>query len=150
MFSSTPDLDINVRQAMPVDAERIAALCVQLGYDVPIAHVERTLARRSPENEIFVAVATRVGVVGWISASVVESLLSSRTARIGGLVVEDEYRSVGVGALLVARAEQWARERGCSTLAVHSNVIRERAHAFYERNGYAHKKSQHYFEKPLT
>ena len=35
-------------------------------------------------------------------------------------------------------------------LALRSNVIRERAHDFYERQGYARKKSQHYYEKALS
>ncbi|HVS45273.1 MAG TPA: GNAT family N-acetyltransferase [Verrucomicrobiae bacterium] len=51
---------------------------------------------------------------------------------------------------MLDRAERWARERGCPALSLRSNVIRERAHAFYERRGYTHKKSQHYFEKRLT
>lgn len=148
--SLASDLDINVREALPVDAERIAVLCIQLGYDVPLAHVERTLGRRNADNEIFVAIATRVGVIGWIGVNLIESLTSSRIGHIGGLVVEDEYRGVGVGVLLLDRAERWTRDHGCSTLALRSNVIRERAHGFYERHGFIRKKSQHYYEKPLT
>jgi GNAT superfamily N-acetyltransferase len=150
MLSSGPELDVNVREALPSDAERIAALCVQLGYDVPLAHVERSLRHRDADNEIFVAIVTRVGVIGWISVHASESLTSSRAGHIAGLVVEDEYRGVGIGAILLDRAERWARERGCPALSLRSNVIRERAHAFYERRGYTHKKSQHYFEKRLT
>jgi GNAT superfamily N-acetyltransferase len=150
MMLSGSDLDVNIREALESDAERIAALCVQLGYDVPLAHVERTLRRRNADNEIYVAIATRVGVVGWIAVGVVEGLTSSRSALVSGLVVEDEYRSVGVGPLLMARAERWALDHGCSTLHLRTNVIRERAHAFYERLGYARKKSQHHYEKQLT
>jgi hypothetical protein len=34
-------------------------------------------------------------------------------------------------------------------MSVRSNVIRERAHAFYERHGYIHFKTQKAFRKPL-
>ena len=47
------------------------------------------------------------------------------------------------------RAEEWAREKGCATVGVRSNVIRERAHAFYERIGYKHIKTQKSFHKEL-
>ena len=34
-------------------------------------------------------------------------------------------------------------------MSVRSNVIRERAHQFYERTGYEHYKTQKSFRKPL-
>jgi len=34
-------------------------------------------------------------------------------------------------------------------MSVGSNVIRERAHKFYERNAYEHYKTQKSFRKPL-
>ena len=45
--------------------------------------------------------------------------------------------------------EQWARERGIRTIGLRSNVIRERAHAFYEREGYTVLKKQKAFRKTL-
>jgi len=49
MFS--PEPETSVREALDADAGRIAALARQLGYDVPVAHVERQLARRDAEQE---------------------------------------------------------------------------------------------------
>ena len=65
------------------------------------------------------------------------------------LVVAEGQRSLGAGARLLAAAEEWARKRGCKGMSVRSNVIRERAHKFYERNGYEHYKTQKSFRKPL-
>jgi GNAT superfamily N-acetyltransferase len=50
---------------------------------------------------------------------------------------------------LLDRAEMWAREKGFSATSLRSNVIRERAHAFYERQGYEHTKTQKSFRKKL-
>jgi GNAT superfamily N-acetyltransferase len=50
---------------------------------------------------------------------------------------------------LLARAERWAREKGCRAIGLRSNVIRDRAHAFYERHGYKHVKTQKSFRKDL-
>jgi GNAT superfamily N-acetyltransferase len=70
-------------------------------------------------------------------------------AEVNGLVVADDERSRGTGALLLSAAEQWARSRGCKNMSVRSNVIRGRAHQFYQRHGYEHYKTQKAFRKPL-
>ena len=67
----------------------------------------------------------------------------------GGLVVDERYRSQAIGPLLLARAEKWARKKGCCAIGLRSNVIRDRAHAFYERHGYKHIKTQKAFHKDL-
>lgn len=143
------ELGTSVREALPSDAQRIAALCGQLGYEVPLAHVEHFVANPRDDKALFVAVVPRAGVVGWVAVAESWSLLSSARAAIEGLVVEDEYRSNGIGRMLVDAAETWARRRGCTTLRLLSNVVRERAHAFYRRLGYDVRKSEYVFEKPL-
>jgi GNAT superfamily N-acetyltransferase len=70
-------------------------------------------------------------------------------AEITRLVVDSRSRSAGAGRLLVERGEQWARERGFAVIGVRSNVIRDRAHAFYLRLGYTITKSQKVFRKTL-
>jgi GNAT superfamily N-acetyltransferase len=144
-----PDPETNVREAFASDALRIAALALQLGYEVPPAHVERTIARRGPGFEIFVAVVPRVGVVGWATVAIRETLTATRHAELEGLVVDDEYRGGGVGRLLLEQVERFARDAGVSMVRLRSNVLRERAHAFYERAGYASPKSQRFYEKRL-
>ena len=88
-------------------------------------------------------------VVGWIQVLVSVVFESPRQAEIAGLVVDETARGAGIGALLVAEAERWARERRCEVIRVRSNVIRERAHAFYRRAGFGEIKVQRVFEKPL-
>lgn len=122
---------------------------MQLGYDVPLAHVSWFLTLPRDERELFVAVVPRAGVVGWIGVTERPALLASKRADVEGLVVEDEFRGRGTGALLLAAAETWARRRGCTSLHVRTNVVRERAHGFYERAGYARAKSQHVYSKSL-
>jgi GNAT superfamily N-acetyltransferase len=138
-----------VREALEGDSQRISALALQLGYEVPPAHVEQQLRRDDPDRVIMVAVVPRVGVVGWVSVTERHSLLSSCRADIEGLVVEDEYRGNGIGEMLVGAAEAWARRRGCTTLRLLSNVVRERAHEFYRRLGYDVLKTEYVFQKSL-
>jgi GNAT superfamily N-acetyltransferase len=68
---------------------------------------------------------------------------------IAGLVVDRGRRQQGIGRLLMAEAERWAREQGCSIVRLWSSKGRADAHAFYRRLGYADVKTQHAFAKSL-
>jgi glucosamine-phosphate N-acetyltransferase len=52
------------------------------------------------------------------------------------LVVDQEYRGLGVGTALVERAAEIARERGCRRVELDSGFHRTAAHQFYERRGF--------------
>jgi GNAT superfamily N-acetyltransferase len=147
--SRSSELGTSVREALPADAQRIRVLAGQLGYEVPLEHVERQVQRVDAERTIFVAVVPRAGVIGWVGVALREAITDSGRADIEGLVVEDEYRGNGVGRLLVGAAEEWARKRGCTSLRLVANVVRERAHEFYKRLGYHVLKTQHAFKKQL-
>jgi GNAT superfamily N-acetyltransferase len=137
-----------LRRARPGDAERIGVLMEQLGYDVPAEQIVQRLARRGRKREIFVA-ENDAGLVGWAGVCVREDFVGGRYAEIEGFVVDAQTRSAGIGAQLLVAVESWARSRDCDTLRVRSNVIRDRAHAFYERHGYGRVKAQFSFRKAL-
>ncbi len=101
------------------------------------------------DNVVFVAENFDREVIGWLHVSVSHLLEVPLRAEINGLVVGEGQRSKGAGALLLNAVEDWARKKKCSSMSVRSNVIRERAHAFYERHGYEHYKTQKAFRKPL-
>ena len=89
------------------------------------------------------------GVRGWLHVSVTPLLEVPLRAEVNGLVVDENVRSLGAGAKLLAAAERWAKARGCENMSVRSNVVRQRAHAFYLHNGYEHYKTQKAFRKLL-
>jgi GNAT superfamily N-acetyltransferase len=133
------------------DADAVAALTGELGYPATPADIIRRFARIDGRPDQIALVAEDGGVpVGWIHVARHPYLESDSTAEILGLVVGDGHRSRGVGRLLVEAGERWARGAGCAALRVRSRVTRDRAHAFYERQGFRRIKTQHAFEKPLT
>jgi GNAT superfamily N-acetyltransferase len=143
---------IRVRNAKSSDAKQIARLCGELGYPATPAQVTARLRRLTPaaRHAVFVAEsADGAGVVGWVHVSVSYLLESDLRAEVNGLIVGEGQRSAGAGAKLLEAAEGWARKRGCRGMNVRSNVIRERAHKFYEREGYEHYKTQKAFRKAL-
>ncbi|HEV2298097.1 MAG TPA: GNAT family N-acetyltransferase [Candidatus Acidoferrales bacterium] len=140
-----------IRAPMHGDCGRMAELAGQLGYPSTADQVRARLSeiRDSKECAIYVADLSDGQVGGWIGVYIFRSVEMDKLAEINGLVVGEEIRSRGIGRVLLAAAEKWARDRGCATISVHSNVKRERAHDFYKRNGYEWHKTQESFRKHL-
>ncbi len=139
------------RRARASDAPRLAELSGQLGYPTTTPEMTKRLRKLKPasQNALFVAESPVAGVVGWTHVSVTHLVEVGTRAELNGLIVAEEQRSLGAGACLLEAAEDWARKHGCPSMSVRSNVIRERAHKFYDRQGYEHYKTQKAFRKTL-
>jgi PhnO protein len=141
---------VDIRELSRDDAAAAASLSAELGYpadtDAMRARVERLSAMA--DHGLY---AARQGtrVVGWIHVLAAHHLQGEPRAEIGGLIVAADVRSAGVGALLVQRAEQWAREHGFDAILVRSQIMREAAHRFYLREGYERTKTSAVFTKNL-
>jgi GNAT superfamily N-acetyltransferase len=85
--------------------------------------------------------------VGWIDAAMERHLQSPASAVIGGLVVREDTRGLGVGKRLCLEVEQWARSKSIPLVRVRSQIKREDAHRFYLRDGYRKVKTSLVFEK---
>lgn len=95
-----------IRLAQAEDAGCIAALCEQLGYPATTDSVRERLAGigQDEHHAVFVAEAPG-GVVGWIHVYLCPLVVVGWQAEIGGLVVDEGWRSRGVGRLLLERAD---------------------------------------------
>jgi PhnO protein len=141
---------VHIRPIQMEDAEAAAALCTQLGYPTDAAGVLARMTQIAGDAHRAVLVACLDDVVvGWIDLSVEYHLQSEPAVLIGGLVVAESARNHGIGRQLCKAAEDWTRARGVRRLRVRSNAIRESAHAFYLRDGYARVKTSAVFEKAL-
>lgn len=140
-----------MRAAGEADASALAALSSQLGYKATPGDSRHRLAdiRARGFAEVFVAERGERQVVGWVHVFVASSLDSDLHGEIGGLVVDDTMRGAGIGALLLRAAEDWCKSQGLREIRVRSNVVRRRAHGFYNREGYADVKTQAVFRKEL-
>lgn len=142
---------MRIRQARENDAAAMAGLSGQLGYASTRTQIlarMRALAARS-DHEVLV-VEENDAVLGWVHVFGAQRIESDAFAEIAGLVVAEGRRSRGLGAALLAAAEVWACERGYRTLRVRSNIVREGARRFYERNGYVCTKQSFVFTKSLA
>lgn len=144
-------MTITVRQMKLEDAVAAADLSTELGYPVPADTLRQRIEalNQFPDHVIYVACAC-AEVAGWIHVSEIHHLQAEPRAEIGGLVVSDRLRSRGIGRRLVSSAENWARERGLKSIVVRSQIAREGAHRFYEREGYARTKTSAVFTKQFS
>ena len=141
---------MEIREAESGDAATVAGLVAQLGYEASPGEVAARLASIASGDDGVVLVAEDAsGVAGWVQVREVAVLQSARFAELGGLVVRSGHRGEGVGERLMAAAEAWAAGRGLGEMRVRSNVVRERAHSFYRRLGYAVEKTSLSFHKRL-
>jgi GNAT superfamily N-acetyltransferase len=139
-----------LRAAHVSDAAAIAGLSTQLGYPTRPEDVEFRLRDVLDRPGGAVLVAEDEGeVVGWIHVFGNHTIETEPFALIMGLVVDETRRGRGIGASLVEAATEWATGQGYRAIRVRSNVVRERAHSFYERLGFARVKSQVVFVKQL-
>lgn len=143
--------EVDTRRARLSDAARIAELSGQLGYPATEKQAKARLRDviKDKEAACFVALSRDSRLIGWIHVSTTPLLEVERRAEVNGLVVDEAARSRGAGALLLAAGEKWALGKRCKSMSVRSNVLRERAHRFYLRNGYEHYKTQKAFRKGL-
>ena len=141
---------IAVRPAQISDAADLARLTHQLGYEMSAAEAGPRLARAlaRPDHLVLMAEADGV-VVGWLHASLSLHLDTDTCVLIEGIVVNRDHRRQGIGELLLARAEAWGLERGCSIVRLRSTSTRFKAHKFYEKLGYTNVKAQFSFAKGL-
>lgn len=141
-----------VRVISREDAVAVAELSGQLGYEVSpdmVAEQVESLSSRTGNQVAFVA-CVGTDVVGWIEAAITHHLQSAPYSLIGGLVVREGMRGMGVGKRLCAEVEEWTREKGIAVVRVTSRSSREDAHRFYLRDGYKRIKTSAVFEKVLA
>jgi aminoglycoside 6'-N-acetyltransferase I len=117
--------EASIRAARPEDAGSLLPLRCALYSDGPEEEHRRELAAffdgeaREP-LEILVAEGSAGILLGFCELSIRPYADGCRTDRVGyleGWYVVPDARRRGLGAALVAAAEEWARGRGCSEFA---------------------------------
>ncbi|WP_213804607.1 GNAT family N-acetyltransferase [Granulicella sp. dw_53] len=147
----TAAAQVLVRRVTVEDAEAVAALSVQLGYEASGVELRERIERLASCQEsqaVFVA-CMEARLVGWIEVAITYHLQSAPFVLIGGLVVQEGLRGAGIGRRLCEEAEAWTRARGIKVLRVTSRSTRFDTHRFYLRDGFTEVKTSKVFEKLL-
>ncbi|AOO64314.1 GNAT family N-acetyltransferase [Sulfurospirillum halorespirans] len=138
-----------IREASVEDTDVIVHLLEQLGYadTSTFMHVRIQELLKNPDALLF-CYESEGKVVALLSLHVIPQIaLLGSFLRISYFVVEEETRSLKIGAELEALASRIAKEKGCDRIEVHCHERRKDAHRFYERHGFV--ESPKYFVKHL-
>lgn len=132
-----------IRQAIEKDAESLLPLIEQLGYQLTQKDLlDNIIHHHTSGYDLFVAEA-HDKLMGFISLHFYRYLhLKDSLGRITALCVDEAHRNFGVGALLLAYAEDHLKAQGCTLIELTSGSQREDAHRFYERHGYMEKRKR--------
>jgi GNAT superfamily N-acetyltransferase len=140
---------LQIRPARKEDAAALARLADELGHPTTPVQVSARFSDASQQNNYALIVAELPsGELAGFMELVIERLIDAEPrVDVAGLVVDEACRGNGIGRALMEHAETWAGGRGCRIVHLRSNVKRAGAHAFYERLGYEHFKTQKAFRK---
>lgn len=143
--------ELKIRAARMEDAAELARLADDLGHSAtPEQVATRFSAASEQSNYALIVVELPSGELAGFMELVVERLIDAEPrVDVAGLVVSEALQGRGIGRMLMEFAEKWAAESGCRIVHLRSNLKRAGAHAFYERLGYEHFKTQKAFRKHL-
>lgn len=130
-------LDLRIRD-IPIDQiETILPLIEQLNPTTAREVLQSRLSEMAGLNYHCVGAFDGdrlIGVTGyWIGVR----LYCGRYVDLDNVIVDEEYRSSGIGKKIVAWIEDRARELGCQVAMLDCYVIKSEAHKFYFREGYS-------------
>ena len=142
----------SIRIAQNQDADELARLSVQLGYPSSTEECLKFLRELEldPDHVVLVAESEDGIIAGYVHVFKTKRLFLDPFAELGGLVVKENFRGKGIGKVLLAASENWAKEQSCFEMRVRSNVLREKAHYFYLDQGYLNTKKQKIFIKEFS
>jgi GNAT superfamily N-acetyltransferase len=129
---------VQLRPIRRQDASRLADLLGELGYPTTEAAVHERLDYWLDDPASWLIGAVDDGDLVGVAALHVKPMLevTGKAGRLGALVVDERYRSRGVGQSLVTAAEEQARAAGCVKMEITSSRYRTRTHEFYVLLGY--------------
>jgi ribosomal protein S18 acetylase RimI-like enzyme len=145
----TPRGPLAIRPARPGDRDWILSLAPRLhDFNPPpwrprdvmdravTASIDGALTAPEPDQTVLVAeeAAERVGFVHLHAAT--DFHTGERHGHVSDIVVAPEAEGRGVGAALMAAAEDWGRAHGFRFLSLHVFDDNRRARALYQRLGY--------------
>ena len=87
-------------------------------------------------------------LITYAGVAVQTNLYHKRHLYVFDLVSDEKYRSGGYGAMMLEYLEDFAKTCMCENIVLSSNFEREKAHIFYEKNGF--DKKSHIFLKSVS
>ncbi|GAB6168054.1 GNAT family N-acetyltransferase [Clostridium carnis] len=133
----------DIRECELEDYREICKLNKDFGYaykeEIVLKRVKNILTNK---RDIILVAQLNDDVIGYLHGSSYEALYSDLLVNILGFVVDEKFRSLGVGNELIKELEKWAKDNSFSGVRLISSYDSLEAHKFYEKHGYINRKNQ--------
>ncbi|MDA8176885.1 GNAT family N-acetyltransferase [Acidithiobacillus sp.] len=128
--------DLTIRLLQRAELPRILPLIRELNPAIPELVLLQRLEEMTQGGYQCVAALWKDDCIGVAGLWTGTRFWCGRYLDVDNVVVDPRYRSMGVGQRLTDWIERYAREQACEVLVLDAYVTNQRAHAFYERNGF--------------
>jgi len=136
-------MEIKIRKAEEGDLPQILNLYTQPDMDdgkaLPLENAKKLFnkLKKYPEYKIFVAIYENK-IIGTFSLLIMDNLVHEGTPSgiVEAVAVDPKYHGVGIGKKMMRFAMERCREFGCYKLVLSANMMRDKAHRFYESLGF--------------
>lgn len=155
-------MTINIRPFVPSDANFIESLIPRFSeFDLPswrergeidsanFASLKKAMETPEPGSEIFIAEDEMGNRAGFLHLQIQSDYFNdSKIAYISDIAVDSAFEGQGIGRILLDKAEDRAREEGCSLLTLYVFSNNSRARKVYEKLGFKEEVTK--YVKPLS
>ena len=149
-----PETPAVIRRALPTDKAEWLRMRCMLWPQVDSLNLASELDSMLLDEEapVFVAERSEGGLCGLLEAGMRRYADGCDTSPVGyieGWYVDEDMRLSGVGAALVAEAEDWARERGLKEMASDTEIANDNSQQAHRALGYHETERLVHFAKQL-
>jgi ribosomal protein S18 acetylase RimI-like enzyme len=155
-------MTIYLRPFTPSDTHFIESLIPRFSeFDLPawrtqdeidnanFASLKKAMESPEPDSAIFIAEDETGKCAGFLHLQTQTDYFNgSKVAYISDVAVDPAFEGQGVGRILLDKAEDWAREQGCSLLTLYVFSNNSRARKVYEKLGFKEEIAK--YVKPLS
>lgn len=133
---------MTIHEVAEKDLDDWLQLALELWPDYDAADMQAILGTigQSPREAGFLARDEGGKAIGFMNLSLrvdyVPGASHTPVAYLEGIYVQPDWQAQGIGRALISRAEQWAREQGCTELASDVLVDNPLGQTFHERSGF--------------
>lgn len=139
-----------IRNAEIQDCSDIKEICQnELGYKCTKGLVLNKLKKLDDKREQVFTAEYDGKCIGFIHIEMYDVLYCESGANLLGLAVSKDYQNLGIGKMLMEKAETWAKSNGARWIRLNSGGERKEAHKFYRHLGFDNEKEQIRFLKKL-
>jgi N-acetylglutamate synthase-like GNAT family acetyltransferase len=140
-------MEFRTRAATIDDLDSIVYLSEHWGHpstpEKMRSHVQEIL--NHADHRVFL-IQNEERITGWIHGVYLIHMESGPFVEITGLVVDLNFRRIGMGRILVEKMIDWSGSMNCKKVRVRSNIQREEAHPFYLSIGFKEVKQQKVYD----